>query len=161
MRSRLERMQEAYLDYIAAQEGKLLDRDETLNWERMHMASCARLGYLMAQERGVDPDLSACACAIHDIGRVVTGRQAGHAQAGLAPARAFLVGTGLFSPEEAELLPPEQAARPAIMVRDRAAAVNFFIMSCFFIVFSSKKQNLFGWAMEGPVPAALTWERSQ
>lgn len=49
----------------------------------------------------------------------------------------------------------------AIMVRDRAAAVNFFIMSCFFIVFSSKKQNLFGWAMEGPVPAALTWERSQ
>ena len=104
MRSRLERMQEAYLDYIAAQEGKLLDRDETLNWERMHMASCARLGYLMAQERGVDPDLSACACAIHDIGRVVTGRQAGHAQAGLAPARAFLAGTGLFSPEEAELL---------------------------------------------------------
>ena len=65
------------------------------------------------------------------------------------------------APEEAELLPPEQAARPAIMVRDRAAAVNFFIMSCFFIVFSSKKQNLFGWAMEGPVPAALTWERSQ
>ena len=99
MRSRLERMQEAYLDYIAAQEGKLLDRDETLNWERMHMASCARLGYLMAQERGVAPDLSACACAIHDIGRVVTGRQAGHAQAGLAPARAFLAGPGLFSPE--------------------------------------------------------------
>lgn len=44
MRSRLERMQEAYLDYIAAQEGKLLDRDETLNWERMHMASCAPAG---------------------------------------------------------------------------------------------------------------------
>ena len=46
------------------------------------LASCARLGYLMAQERGVDPDLAACACAIHDIGRVLTGRQAGHAEAG-------------------------------------------------------------------------------
>ena len=104
MEHRLLRLQEAYLDFIAAQEGTLSDRDETLNWERMHMASCARLGYLMARERGVDPELAACACAIHDIGRVVTGRQAGHAQAGLAPARAFLAGTGLFSPEETELL---------------------------------------------------------
>lgn len=85
MRSRLERMQEAYLDYIAAQEGKLLDRDETLNWERMHMASCARLGYLMAQERGVDPDLSACACAIHDIGRVVTGARRATPRRGWRP----------------------------------------------------------------------------
>lgn len=104
MSNRLLRLQEAYLDFITAQEGNLPDRDETLNWERMHMASCARLGYLLAQERGVDPDLAACACAIHDIGRVVTGRQAGHAQAGLAPARAFLAETGLFSPEETELL---------------------------------------------------------
>ena len=99
MESRLLPLQEAYLDFIAAQEGKMPDRDETLNWERMHMASCARLGYLLALERGADPDLAACACAIHDIGRVVTGRQAGHAQAGLEPARAFLAGTGLFSPD--------------------------------------------------------------
>ena len=104
MESRLLPLQEAYLDFIAAQEGKLSDRDETLNWERMHMASCARLGYLLAQQRGANPDLAACVSAIHDIGRVVTGRQAGHAQAGLEPARAFLAGTGLFSPEETELL---------------------------------------------------------
>ena len=69
MESRLLPLQEAYLDFIAAQEGKMPDRDETLNWERMHMASCARLGYLLALERGADPDLAACACAIHDIGR--------------------------------------------------------------------------------------------
>lgn len=104
MKDRLMRLQAAYLDFISAQEGKLACRDETLNWERMHMASCARLGWLLALERGEDPELAACACAIHDIGRVVTGRQAGHAAAGLEPARAFLTAAGLFSAGEVEEL---------------------------------------------------------
>lgn len=104
MQARLLPLQTAYLQLIARQEGVLDHRDETLDWERMHMASSARLAYLMAQERGVDPDLAACAAAIHDIGRVLTGRQAGHAEAGEEPARAFLRETGLFSAQEIELL---------------------------------------------------------
>lgn len=104
MQARLLPLQTAYLQLIAQQEGVLDHRDETLDWERMHMASSARLAYLMAQERGVDPDLAACAAAIHDIGRVLTGRQAGHAEAGEEPARAFLRETGLFSAQEIELL---------------------------------------------------------
>ena len=104
MQARLLPLQTAYLQLIARQEGVLDHRDETLDWERMHMASSARLAYLMAQERGEDPDLAACAAAIHDIGRVLTGRQAGHAEAGEGPARAFLRETGLFSSQEIELL---------------------------------------------------------
>jgi uncharacterized protein len=36
----------------------------------------------MALERDVDPEMAACACAVHDYGRIVTGKQAGHAEAG-------------------------------------------------------------------------------
>ena len=80
------------------------DRDETLDWERLHMASSARIAWCLAMERGADPELAACAAAIHDIGRIVTGRQKDHAEAGEAPARQFLRDTGLFTDEEVELL---------------------------------------------------------
>ena len=80
------------------------DRDETLDWERLHMASSARIAWCLPMERGADPELAACAAAIHDIGRIVTGRQKDHAEAGEAPARQFLRDTGLFTDEEVELL---------------------------------------------------------
>jgi uncharacterized protein len=75
-------------------------RDETLDWERLHSASCARLGWLLALERGVDPELAACAAAVHDYGRIITGRQVKHAENGFLPVQAFLKGTGLFSGDE-------------------------------------------------------------
>lgn len=75
-------------------------RDETLNWERLHSASCARLGWLLALERGVDPELAACAAAVHDYGRIITGRQANHAEDGFFPVQVFLKSTGLFGEDE-------------------------------------------------------------
>lgn len=79
------------------------ERDETLNWERIHMVSCARIGQLLALKRGVDPELAAVACAVHDFGRIITGRQAAHAAAGCGPVKEFLARAG-FSPEEIELI---------------------------------------------------------
>ena len=79
-------------------------RDETLDWERIHMASCGRTAWLLALKRGVDPDLAACAAEIHDIGRIVTGKQSDHAAAGGVPAREFLTKCGLFSDDEIEIL---------------------------------------------------------
>jgi uncharacterized protein len=98
------KLQEALLQLIKEQEGCLAERDETLDWERIHMASCAKLGWLMAEEQGVDTQLAACACSIHDIGRILTGKQEGHAQAGYEPALTFLRKTELFSSDEIELL---------------------------------------------------------
>ena len=69
--------------YPPRRRGSLLDRDETLDWERMHMASSARLAYLMAQERGVDPDLAACACR-HPRHRPGAHRPAGRPRRGRA-----------------------------------------------------------------------------
>lgn len=79
-------------------------RDEPLDWEKIHMASCARLGYLMALSRQADPELAACACVVHDYGRILTGVQAGHAEAGFEPVKSFLHKTGLFNEEEIQIL---------------------------------------------------------
>lgn len=99
-------LQGALLDVIDKY-GKLIpdeERDEPLVWEKVHISSCARIGYLLAEKRGVDPTLAACACAIHDFGRIITGKQPGHAEAGYEPVREFLKGLDLFTEEEIELL---------------------------------------------------------
>lgn len=102
--SRLLKLQNILLDVIAEQEGKIADRDESLNWERIHLASSAQLAWQMALERGVDPELTACAAAIHDLGRILTGRKADHAEAAYEPAKSLLSDCGLFSDEEIEIM---------------------------------------------------------
>ena len=103
--NRLLKLENLLLDVINMQEGKIEDRDETLNWERIHMASSARLAWEMALERkNADPEIAACAAAVHDFGRILTGRQKGHAEAGYEPVRVFLKESGLFTEEEAEII---------------------------------------------------------
>ena len=89
---------------ILAQEGKLEERDETLEWESIHMASSARCAWMLAMERGVDPELAACAAAVHDVGRILTGKQKGHAEAGYEPVKVFLRETEKFTEEEIEMI---------------------------------------------------------
>lgn len=106
--NRVLTLQYALLDVIAKQEQldkqEVPRRDECLDWERLHLASSARLGYLMAEDRGVDPELAACACAIHDYGRILTGKQKDHAEAGYGPVKEFLESVGIFTCEEIEQL---------------------------------------------------------
>lgn len=101
---RLLRLQSALLKEIEKYEKLVPDRDKFIDWERVHMASCARLGYLMAQARDVDPELAACACSAHDYGRIITGKQKGHAEAGYLPVKGFLTETGMFSCDEIEII---------------------------------------------------------
>ena len=69
------------------------------------MASSARLAWEMALERkNADPEIAACAAAVHDFGRILTGRQKGHAEAGYEPVRVFLKESGLFTEEETEII---------------------------------------------------------
>jgi uncharacterized protein len=75
-------------------------RDETLSWERLHMASSARIAWLLALERGADPELCAATAAVHDFGRIVSGLQENHAEAGYVPVQGFLQYTGLFTEDE-------------------------------------------------------------
>jgi len=101
---RLLRLQSQLLREIKKYEKLVPERDKFIDWERVHMASCARLGYLMAQTRGVDPELASCACAVHDYGRIITGKQEGHAEAGYLPGKEFLRNTGLFTEDEIETI---------------------------------------------------------
>lgn len=98
--NRLQKLQSALLKEIDKYEKLIPDRDQPGDWERIHISSCAKLGYLMAEKRGVDPILAASACACHDYGRIITGKQAGHAEAGAEPIKAFLRETELFTEEE-------------------------------------------------------------
>jgi len=99
---KLLQLQSQLLREIEKYEKLVPDRDKFMDWERVHMASCARLGYLLAEERGVDPDLASFACAVHDYGRIITGKQTGHAEAGYLPGKEFLRETGLFTEDEVE-----------------------------------------------------------
>ena len=85
--NRLLKLQELLLREIEKYEKLVTERDQPIDWERIHMASCARVGYLLAQRRGIDPELASFACAVHDYGRIVTGKQKGHAEAGYIPVK--------------------------------------------------------------------------
>lgn len=90
-------------DYIGRQD-PAINRDETLDWERLHSASCARLGWILALERDADPELAAAAAAVHDFGRILTGKQDNHAEEGFIPVQAFLKETGLFNDNEISVI---------------------------------------------------------
>ena len=96
------RLQSALLKEIDKYEKLIPERDHFIDWERVHISSCAKIGYMLAEERGVDPVLAACACACHDYGRIITGKQSGHAEAGYEPVMGFLKNTGLFTEDEIE-----------------------------------------------------------
>ncbi|MDD4376781.1 MAG: HD domain-containing protein [Eubacteriales bacterium] len=102
--NRILNLQKNLLRIINEQEGKIDCRDESLDWERIHMASSARVAFFLAIERGADPELSACAATVHDFGRILTGVQKGHAEAGFEPVRRFLSEIGLFSEDEIEII---------------------------------------------------------
>ncbi len=102
--NRVFKVQRMLLERIAALERAGGERDTSLQWERMHLASCARNGYFLAARRGYDAELAAVACSVHDYGRIVTGRHEDHAAAGYEPVKVFLGESGCFTAEEAELI---------------------------------------------------------
>lgn len=85
-------------------EASEMDRDYPITWERVHAISCAQLGRLLARERGVNIELAALACSLHDIGRWYTGRQVNHALHGEEPVREFLANMLLSIGEKEEIL---------------------------------------------------------
>ena len=94
--NRLLAVQAAMIALIDAQEDKNPDREQPLNWELIHMISSARLAWLMAEERGEDPTLAACACSVHALSRIVPEEREGNG----GTVAAFLTGLNLFTPSE-------------------------------------------------------------
>jgi len=100
--NRTYKLQSRMMKLIAGLEQSGMERDISLNWERIHLVSCANNGFHLAHSRGLDAELAAIACSLHDYGRVVTGRQLNHAGAGYEPLKLFLDETGHLSAAEIE-----------------------------------------------------------
>ena len=84
------RLQSALLKEIDKYEKMVPKRSHFIDWERVHITSCAKIGYMLAEERGVDPILAAAACAVHDYGPTTAGTQEGPAEEGYLPVQEFL-----------------------------------------------------------------------
>lgn len=102
--NRLLDIQFKFLKKIDQYEAHSMPRDESLDWEKVHMISCAKIGQVLAIKRGVDPELAALACVFHDFGRLITGRQENHAEAGYEPLKEYLQEFGNISSKEIEII---------------------------------------------------------
>ncbi|MBN1104284.1 MAG: HD domain-containing protein [Deltaproteobacteria bacterium] len=101
---RAYRIQRRLMEKIAKLEREGIERDTSLDWERIHMVGCARNGYFLAQKRKVDAELAVLACSVHDYGRIVTGKQDNHAAAGFEPLKVFLAECDYLDADEIDLI---------------------------------------------------------
>ena len=104
--NRIFTIQSRLLKEIALLEKQKIDRDYPLDWERIHLSSCAKIGQLLALKRNIDPEMASIACSLHDFGRIITGKQAAHAPAGYQPLKTFLTANKdlALTPSEIEVL---------------------------------------------------------
>ncbi|MCX7678545.1 MAG: HD domain-containing protein [Spirochaetes bacterium] len=75
---------------VTIESHKGISREYPLEWEYVHASSTAQIGRLLALKRMIDPELAAIACYLHDVGRIITGKQEGHAKAGEKITRKIL-----------------------------------------------------------------------
>ena len=89
---------------------KIIDR-ELLKVEETERISCASHLYgvslaavLIAERRGMDPELPAMAAMMHDMNAYLTGSYDDHAHKGAVLARTFLDELGQTTPEETDII---------------------------------------------------------
>lgn len=85
----IKNLQSIY-EILEQMEVQTMERDYPILWERVHATSCAQIGRMLAQKRQINGEQAALACALHDCGRWVSGRQENHAPKGEELARHFL-----------------------------------------------------------------------
>ena len=102
MNRKIYKVQRALLREIDKYSELLSEREASSDWEKLHMASVARIGTLLALKRGVDKDLATIACSCHDYGRIITGKEKNHAENGYPKIEEFLKSLNVLSEEEIE-----------------------------------------------------------
>lgn len=70
--------------------------------ELLHIGGTITIARILAKKRGANEEEAAIMSALHDLGRILTGKQEDHAKAGYEPAKKLLKETGFFSDEETE-----------------------------------------------------------
>ncbi|MGV8120382.1 MAG: HD domain-containing protein [Candidatus Xenobiia bacterium LiM19] len=77
-------------------------RDIPKSYEIHHLFSTSTIAGILARKRRAVEEEAAVTGILHDIGRILTGKQAEHACNGYEPACEILRETGLFTPPEIE-----------------------------------------------------------
>jgi len=101
-KQRLSKVLHAMEILFVEQQGADVSRDRDLDWEYEHMNDAIKYGKIIARHRKLPTDLAACAVAIQNIGRIITGKSEDHAESGYEPARRLLMRLGCFAPVEIE-----------------------------------------------------------
>jgi len=70
------------------------DRDVPLAQDLFHILGSIKGATLLANKRGLDPEIITVAMILHDVGRIPTGVFPGHDMAGVPPVRGLLKGMG-------------------------------------------------------------------
>ena len=99
---RLQRVLRAMDTLIMNEQVKDIERDVQLDHEHDHIREAVANAKLLASKRKMDPELSAVVAALQNIGRMVTGKSEGHAEAGYLPAKQLLARLGCFADKEIE-----------------------------------------------------------
>jgi uncharacterized protein len=99
---RLPRVLHAMETLIMNEQVKHLERDQGLDSEYDHIREAVRYARMLALKRKIDIDLAGTVAAVQNIGRIVTGKDEGHAEAGYLPAKSLLKKLSCFSEKEIE-----------------------------------------------------------
>lgn len=91
---------QALLDSPLADE----DRESSRVWELVHSSSCKAFMHVLAEKRGVSPELARIAGSLHDFYVIETGKYKNHAQLGASRVVEILTRHGGFSDSEIEII---------------------------------------------------------
>ena len=101
-RDRLPRALGAMETLIMDEHIKDVEREVELDHEYERIREAVKHAKLLASKRRIDPELAGVVAAVQNIGRIVTGKSDGYAEAGYLPAKQFLAGLGCFVDKEIE-----------------------------------------------------------
>src|SRR5512136_2873022 len=80
------------------------DRDMPLAQDLFHILGSVKGATLLANKRGLDPEIITVAMILHDLGRIPTGVFEGHDSAGAPFVKGLLRRMGDFTQEEIDLI---------------------------------------------------------
>lgn len=102
--TRCELIERAVVDMILKSKMPDEKRSWSKTFELKHSSSVTQFGRVLAQKRGLNPELAAIICAMHDIYVFTTGRVTDHAHKGAPIARKVLEKTKKFTATEIKLI---------------------------------------------------------
>jgi uncharacterized protein len=140
---RCYRLSRELLKFLNDQDEFELKRDVSLTWERIHSMGSARIASLLAAKRGVGVELSYCAGALHDFGRVITGKQENHAENGYEPVKDFLRSLDIFSEKEIEEVAQSvknHSRKEVVGTPLEEIAKDSDVLDCYYLGLQPKKE---------------------